>query len=317
MLRACRFGPTWLGLVFVAAVAGAGGCVDGFRGSNVQVDFSFGVPAQASPGTMPPNKLPSSTHYQLVAISNDGATESSFVVQQFEIHPIVDLASPCFIDVDNARFPGLHVSQYRAKIEEVTGITDVANPPASASMADQIDAATAIQRQANVMSLASDMGIKVVTSASAGTYAAVDADCAGSGLPPATCIDDASNARRLRLCREAWKADPALFEGTDRVLTAPLNGTTFGFVVGLNPINMAPVGGAQFFVDEALGGIDAYAVYFQTDGIDTDLGTLELSGTPTSPTRGVKHVHLTSPVSPNITAEMAVFEDLGEDDTHF
>jgi hypothetical protein len=101
------------------------------------------------------------------------------------------------------------------------------------------------------------------------------------------------------------------------VLTAPLSGTTYGFVVGANPINLAPVGGAQFFVDEALGGFDEYALYFQTDNVTTDLGTLVLSGRPTSPTRGVRHVRMTSPTSPNFVADLAVFEDLDEDDTHF
>ncbi len=302
---------------YLCAVVCLAGCVDGFRGSNVQIDFSFATPAQASPGTMPATRLPAASHYALVAIREGTDTESTFVVQNFEIHPIIDLASPCFIDAgENVRFPGLHVSQYRAKIEEVTGITDVANPPPGASMNDQIDAATAIQRMTNVMALASEAGIKVVTSASPGGYPAVDADCTGAGLPPPTCIDEASNARRLAICKAAWHADPTLFEGTDRVLTVPLNGTTFGFVVGLNPINMAPVGGAQFFVDEALGGTDEYAIYAQADDA-TDLGTLMLDGRPTSPTRGVRHVHLTSPTTPAITAEMAVFEDLGEDDTHF
>ena len=301
-----------------AVVVVCAGCVDGFRGSNVQADLSFATPAQAPAGSMPkPTQLPTNTHYRLYAITEGEASESAFEVQRFEVRTIVDLTSPCFIDAaPNARFPGLHVTQYRAKIEEVTGITDIANPPSTASDQDRIDAATAIQRQSNVNALAGDSGIKVVVSASANEYPAVDTNCDGTGLPPRTCIDDVSNSRRLAQCKAAWKADPTLYEGTDRVLTAPLNGTTFGFVVGLNPINMAPVGGAQFFVDEALGGSDEYAIYIQTDGVEDSLGTLFLSGRPTSPTRGVRHVHMTSPTSP-LTAELAVFEDLGEDDTQF
>ncbi len=296
-----------------------GGCVDGFRGSNVQIDLSPATPAQASPGTTPrPGQLPADVHYRLFAIQEAADRAHLFEIQRFEIHSIVDTSSPCFIDVGaHVRFPGLQVTRYSAKIEEVTGITDIANPPPGASEQDQIDAATAIQRMSNVMRLASDTGIKVVTSASTSTYPAVDADCTGSGLPPPTCIDDDANARRLAICQDAWRADPTLFEGTDRVLTAPLNGTTFGFVVGLNPINLAPVGGAQFFVDEALGGTDAYAIYIQQDRIEDAPGTLVLAGRPTSPTRGVRHAHLTSPVSPNQSADLAVFEDLGEDDVHF
>lgn len=297
----------------------ATGCVDPFRGSNVQIDLSFATPAQAAPGATPgANQVPANTHYRLVAIQEASDREYVFEVQRFEVHRIVDPTSPCFIDVgEHVRFPGLHVTQYRAKIEEVTGITDVTNPPPGASEADKIDAATAIQRMANVAALGGDSGIKVVTTVSTSTYPEVDADCSGGGLPPAACIDDASNARRLRICQAAWAADPALFEGTDRVLTSPLNGTTYGFVVGLNPINLAPVGGAQFFVDEALAGTDEYALFLQEDGVEDALGTLVLSGRPASPTRGVRHVRMTSPSSPTFTADLAVFEDLGEDDVHF
>lgn len=304
---------------YLCAVVVVCGCVDGFRGSNVQIDMSFATPAQAPAGATPrPTQLPSNTHYRLVAITEEDGRENTFEVQRFEVHSVVDPTSPCFIDAgENVRFPGLHVTRYAAKIAEVTGITDIANPPPGASENDQIDAATAIQRMGNVGQLAGDMGVKVLTTASAGGYPAVDADCDGSGLPPAMCMDDASNARRLQICRDAWKADPLLFEGTDRVLTSPLNGTTFGFVVGLNPINMAPVGGASFFVDEALGGTDEYAIFVQQDGVEDSLGNLILEGRPTSTTRGVRHVHMTSPTSPLITADLAVFEDLGEDDTHF
>jgi hypothetical protein len=100
------------------------------------------------------------------------------------------------------------------------------------------------------------------------------------------------------------------------VLTAPLGGVTHGMVDGRNPINMAPVGGAQFFLDEALDDIDAYAIYTQADGMDTP-GTQLLFGRPTMQTRGVLHVHLVSPADPALTAELAVFADLGQDDVHF
>jgi hypothetical protein len=84
----------------------------------------------------------------------------------------------------------------------------------------------------------------------------------------------------------------------------------------MNPINLAPIGGAQFFVDEAVGSMDAYAIYYQRDDMD-DPGNLLLYGTPTYPTRGISHVHLTSTTNPLLTADMAVFVDLGEDDVHF
>ena len=171
---------------------------------------------------------------------------------------------------------------------------------------------------ANVAALGGAMGIKVVSSASTSTYPQVSTVCNGPSdqIPAPTCTDEASNQLRLRLCQAAWEADSALFEGTDRVLTAPLNGTTNGMVLGLNPINMAPVGGAQFFVDNALENVDAYAIYVQMDGLDSP-GMQLFFGRPTMVTRGVSHVHLTSPLSPMLTSEMAVFADLGQDDVHF
>ncbi len=309
----------------------SGGCVDGFRGSNVQIDLSPGTPVQASAGVAPgPGELPSNLHFRIYAIDQGidclgpapglPSVDCSrlFEIQRFEIHKIVDVLSPCFIDVgSNVRFPGLHVSQFGEAVAKDTGIDDIANPPPGATEQQRIDAATALQRMANIDALGGSTGIKVVSSASASTYPEVDADCDGTGLPPPICTELEHNARRLAICEAAWRADPDLFEGTDRVLTAPLNGTTFGMVDGVNPISPAPIGGAQFFVDEALETIDEYAIYFQADGV-AEPGTIMLTGTPTNPTRGVRHVHMTSPLLPTIvTAELAIFADLGEDDVHF
>jgi hypothetical protein len=212
----------------------------------------------------------------------------------------------------------LHVSEYATKIAEDTGIADIANPPANATEEQKQRMATAVQRMRNVAALGGATGLKVVTSVSTAGYPGVAPACTGAGslIPPSNCTDEASNQLRLTLCQAAWSADPNLFEGTDRVLTAPLNGVTRGMVLGLNPINMAPVGGAGFFVDESLDNVDAYAIYTQVDGMDTP-GTQLFFGRPTMPTRGVSHVHLTSPLSPQLTSEMAVFANLGEDDVHF
>jgi len=303
------------------------GCVDELRGSNVQFDFSPSMPVQASafraPGAM---ELPNNVHFTLYAFSetDDGGNVIGrlFELQRFEVHHIVDLDSPCFIDVgEHVPFPGLHVSQFAAHMKETTGIDDVANPPPGASERDQIEVATAIQRQANVALLAGDDGPKVITSWTTYAYPAVGADCNdASGIPPATCTDDASNERRLAMCAAAWddtQNDHLYYEGTDLVLTAPLDGITYGFVDGMNPINLAPVGGAQFFVDEQLTGFAGFAVYWQRDDAPPgDLGTQLLFGRPTEPTRGVIHVHMTSLVS-SVTAELAIFANLDEDDVHF
>ena len=314
---------TRLTITSIAAVITSGGCVNGFRGSEVQLDLSPGMPAQAKfMGPLGPTDLPANTHFALYAIQEDAAGDRLFLLTNFEVHRIVDTTSPCFIDAgDHVPHPGLHVASYAAKIAEDTKITDLANPPPTATEQQKIEMATAVQRMMNVGALGSDVGIKVVTSASTADYTnyyAVATDCTGSAelIPPAMCIDDASNERRLQQCQTVWGHEHDLFEGTDRVLTSPLNGETHGMVDGRNPINMGPVGGAQFVVDQALDNIDAYAIYTQIDDGPTP-GTQLLFGRPTMATRGVIHVHLANTSTPLLTAEMAVFADLGQDDVHF
>jgi hypothetical protein len=303
----------------VLAAVGAG-CVDGFRGSNVQIDLSPGTPVQAHVmGAQAMGEIPVNSHFTIYAIQEDATQSRLFEIARFELHRIVDVTSPCFIDTgDHVLHQGLHVSQYATKIAEDTGIADYRNPPPTATEQQKLMMGTAVQRMANVAALGGPAGIKVVTSASSTVYPAVASSCTGpqEQIPPPNCTDEASNQLRLRLCQAAWQADEALFEGTDRVLTAPLNGVTHGTALGLNPINMAPVGGAQFFVDNPLIDIDAYAIYVQTDGVD-QLDTPLYFGRPTMVTRGVSHIHLTSPMFPQLTSEMAVFADLGEDDVHF
>lgn len=290
------------------------GCIDELQGSNIQVDFSPAMPVQASPyaAAPGPGELPANAHFTLYAFS-DGFDEAGnpvghlFELQRFEIHRIVDLQSPCFIDVgDRVPFPGLHVSQYADTVQAQAG-------------ADDIDVGTAMQRQLNVSALASEMGPKVVSSASPGSYGPIAADCTDtSGFPPASCTDAESNRRRLDMCNSAWRADEAYFEGTDRILTAPLNGTTHGMVTGMNPVNLAPIGGAQFFVDEALDDAGGFAIYTKTDDAPADtLGELLLFGRPEAATRGVIHVPMTSLVSPSVTATLAIFANIHEDDVHF
>jgi hypothetical protein len=306
----------------LAAMLGAmlGGCVEGFRGSNVQLDLFPGTPSQAPIGAVPGMfEIPANSHFTLHAIREDGTQSRTSELVQFEIHRIVDLTSPCFIDVgDRVPHPGLHVTAYATRIAQDTGITDPANPPPTATAEQRTQMETALLRMNNVMALGSALGIKAVTSASTAVYPAVAADCAGPAdqIPPAMCIDDASNQRRLQLCQDTWRANPTMWEGTDRVLTAPLAGTTHGMMVGRNPINMAPVGGAQFFVPEALGDADAYAITFEIEGAPVPPTQLYF-GRPTMPTRGVSRIHFTSPLNPMLFSEMAVFADLGRDDVQF
>jgi hypothetical protein len=284
------------------------------------MDLATATFANASVGAVPRStQLPANAHYTLYGVQTAADRERLFELEKFEIHTIVDISSPCFIDVgDHVPHPGLHVSQFAAMIAADTNIPDYENPPPGATDQDKILAATAAQRMLNVAALGGDGGIKAVVSASVGGYPPVAADCTISPtqIPPPMCTDDASNKHRLEMCQSAWAADPNLWEGTDRVLVAPLAGTTYGLVDGMNPINLAPVGGAQLFVDEAVSTMDAFAIYWQTDD-KADPGNLLLYGTPTHPTRGVSHVHLTSAANPLLTADMAIFADLGQDDVHF
>lgn len=316
------------------------GCVDPFAGSNVQFDFSRAMPSQAAPGVTPDTtQLPSNTHFTFYAFELDPMAGRLFAVQDFEVHPVVDLNSPCYIDVgDHVEHPGLHVSQYEKVIDADVGIPDYTMPPASATELDKEKAGTAHKRMENIGKLLGSTGMPmfVISSASAAQYdpAMVDTGCTDTAkIPAPTCTDEASNKRRLELCQKFWSDHPEFYEGTDRVLTAPLSGTMHGMVDGTNAINSAPVGGSQFFVDEALAGFDGFAVYWQYDDANGDgkpdypasvpadqqtvAGTLLLFGKPTMPTRGVMHVQMSSPISRSLTAELAIFANLNQDSTHF
>ena len=195
-------------------------------------------------------------------------------------------------------------------------------------------ATTAHQRMDNITAARADDGLKAVTSASTATYPAVATDCTDtSKIPPPTCTDDAANKRRLDMCQAFWKTNPGFFEGTDRVLTSPLSGTTHGMVDGRNPINQSPVGGAQFFVDEALAGFDGFALYWQFDDADGERHarlSRRIPRRPEAPRRAAASVRNADdgdarrharphdqPRSPPLTAELAIFANLDQDSTHF
>lgn len=317
MRRATRL--TGIGVAAVALV----GCVDGFRGSNLQLDLTQAMQLQARAFAPPiANELPANTHYAIYAVQQGSAQDRLFELAQFEIHRAVDLSSPCFIDVgEHVPYPGLPVVAFAQRVAVDTGIVNPNNPPATATEEQKTLAASANRRAAYVATILGVDGtpVRAVTSASAATYGPIGTTCPGTGneFPASTCYDDASNQRRLALCQEAWKANPDLFEGTDRILTAPLNGATRGFVdVPANGGAIPPIGGAQFFVPQALDHVDAFAIYLQTDNA-TDVGTQVLFGKPTGQTRGVLHVHMTNATNAALTAELAVFTDLGQDNVQF
>lgn len=323
------------------ALAGAAGCVQPFDGSNLQIDFGAGVQPAASAGQTPrPDQPPADTHFVLYAadlvLDDTGAiTESfQFALTEFQIRPVIDRTSPCFIELEETRFPGLHVTQVLAKVQEVTGVTDPFAP--GLPSADVTDVLNAGRRMDNLPLLES--ALKTVTSHQPFHYPATapPASCppaSSEALPDPGCTDDLSNAQRLRLCRALWADHPDRYEGSDKVFTLPLNGHYLGMVEGTNPINQGFVGGSSIFVDENLVGHEAYLINWQYDDLDGDgspdfpaslpaaerssTGYTYLVGRPQSITRGVVTVPMHHPTNPSINAELAIIPNLGHDDVHF
>jgi len=344
----------------VVLVSGLGvtGCVEPFAGSNLQMDFSEGVQTNPRPGaTLNPGQPAVDSHYvfyasQLVyqtdgngdpVLDGDGdpIVEQAYLyeVQRFEIHPVIDRTSPCFIDIEDTRYPGIHVTQYSTRLRRDLAVTDPYDP--SVPRNDAIDVLTADQRNVNLAAL--ERALKAVTSASDFRYSdltAVGTQCVEDGgssteFPPITCDGDQSNAVRLSLCQEAWAREDAqgFYEGSDKVFTLPLNGKLFGMVEGMNPINDGFVGGSGMYVDEDLAGMDAYLINWQYGDLDHDgqpdypstvpadqqypSGYTYLQGTPIHVTRGVINVEMYNLDSSQVSAQVAIFPNLGTDDVHF
>ena len=327
-----------------ALILGSSACVDAFSGSDVQIDFASAVPRAALPGeTAAHEQPPQDTYYILWAsqqsLGPDGKPDTTYLfdVQHFEIKRLIELSSPCFIELEKSRFPGLHVTQYATKISQQTGITDPLNPPNGASQGDITDVIDAQRRMAFLGPLQNT--VKIVTDVSAAGYDAPETTCvednAGvdqSKFPPAKCIGEQSNANRLKLCRAFWTAHPEYYEGNDKTFTAPLNGKLHGMVEGINPIDSGFLGGSEFFVDSVLDS-QAYLITWQYKDKNGDgtpdfpdpapppdeqkIGHLLMEGTPVHEARGVTNVSLFDPVATPIAAQMAIFPDLANDGTHF
>lgn len=338
----------WLGLVMGVFCLPA--CIEPNSGSNVQFDFAEDVQIAALAGGTPePEQPPTDTYYALWAadyvyrdldgdgqpdldMNNEPLVDQAFLfeVQRFEIRRLIDRDSPCFIDIEGAPFPGIHVTQHGAKMRLVKGVTNPFDPQVPYN--DAVDVLTADRRMELLPRLESEL--KAVTSMSTYRYPATTAagECGGSvgGIPHPTCLDDESNALRLRLCKEQWAAaGPDLYEGSDKVFTLPLNGLFYGMVEGTNPINDGFVGGAGVYVDENLTGFDSYVVNWQYKDLDGDgapdapagmesvTGFPYLSGPAERITRGVINATLRNPNVNQIRGVLAVFPNLADDDVSF
>jgi hypothetical protein len=343
----------------------ATGCLEPFAGSSLQANISGTV---APEGTHESGILfdgsarpPANTYYTWYAVDEiyqrdaegkivrdgDGnpVVETAYVfeVAKFEIKPVVDVSSPCFIELPNTaepNIPGLHATQFMNAMSQRTGITDPLNPPADAPEGDIIDMLGAQRRMGLLGPLATQ--VKAITSFpddSAGypQYPPVADTCVEDDpgydraeIPPPNCINEESNALRLELCQAFWDAHPFYYEGSDKVFTLPLNGQFLGVVTGVNPVNQGFLGGSSMFVDPDLSGIDVLMMNYQYKDLDGDgqpdypagvepseLGFHFMSGRPESRTRGVINFSIRHFFISRISAEVAVFPDLDSDDVNF
>jgi hypothetical protein len=346
------------------------GCVEPLKGSNVQMDLAEGVPAVADPGvTTPlPGQAPGDTFFTLYAadyeyIDADGdgrpdvdmngeeliAQAYLFEVQRFEIRKLIDTDSPCFIDLPGGAgiegrtsFPGIHVTQHARRTRDVLGLT-LTDDPLDENLVTYDEAVIVLTADRRVDLLDRlENELKAVTSSDAtveagrgdfrypGTSAA--GVCGGNltEIPHPECMDDESNALRLRMCQDLWtQAGPDFYEGSDKVFTLPLNGKFFGLVEGMNPINAGFVGGAGFYVDENLVGFDGWLLNYQwkdyggdgvpdaPSGMESVIGQPYMFGRSETHARGVISATFRHATEGTVRGELAVFPELGDDSVQF
>lgn len=363
-LAACR---RWPGLV--VGVLCLPGCIEPLRGSNVQVDLAEGVPAVADRGVTPlAGQAPPDTFFTLYAADYeyidadaDGRPDVDmngeeliaeaylFEVQRFEIRKLIDTDSPCFIDLPGGAgiegrtvFPGIHVTQHARRTREVFGLTLTDDPldEALVTYDEAVIILTADRRVTLLPRLENELKAVASTDATVeagradfqypGTSAAGVCGGALTEIPHPECMDDESNALRLRMCRDIWnQAGPDFYEGSDKVFTLPLNGKFFGLVEGMNPINDGFVGGAGFYVDENLVDFDGWLINYQWKdlngdgtpdapaGMESVIGQPYLFGRSEIHTRGVVNSTFRHATELTVRGELAVFPDLGSDSVQF
>jgi hypothetical protein len=351
---------------FVVGVLSLSACVEPFRGSSVQIDFNDVMSAVAERGTMPaPGQAPPDTFfilyaadYKYVDADGDGHDDLDangeplieeaylYEVQRFEVRKLIDLSSPCFIDLPGGAgiegqtvFPGLHVTQHAAKTRAVQEVTDPLDPSVPYDKAvivltadRRVDLLDDLERELKAV-VSSDATVEpgVADFQYPATAAAGMCPPGANDIPHPTCTDDESNAQRLRICQDLWAvAGPNWYEGSDKVFTLPLNGNLNGFVEGMNPVNQVGlIGGASFYVDENLVGHDAYVLNYQWkdfngDGapdapanMASDIGQPFMFARSKHFSRGVTNGTFRHATVSNLQAELAVFPDLGDDSVQF
>lgn len=287
------------------ALALAGACVEPFPGSSINMTFDPGVHRAGDTEITTDGQPPVNTFYAFYAVQvfeDDTGTRSyHFEVQRFEIKPLINMASPCFVELDDGSspFPGIHVTRVLERYQNEYGITDPLNPPDTATEGEIIDVLTAVERMDVLPRLQGQ--VKAVVGFSDNLPVGlhpdfpVAPDCAAASadaglIPPPQCgvtaDEDDLNLQRLTVCRQYWEADQerarqqnaanypgysdGTYEGSDKVFTLPLNGRWRGSVTGSNPKNAGFLSGAQWYAPNPLdpGSFDAFVMRWQYKDID-------------------------------------------------
>lgn len=290
----------------------AGGCVDNFDGSKIELYLHGGVQV---PGDNPSGngRPPSDTHYSIY-VSKETAV---FFIIDFDIRPVIDVGDPCFIEEEGSRFQGLHSTKIVQKL------TEAAMADGNVSNQEAGDIAAAQIRVANMGLLQSTL--KAFTAHEAGLSNAILAPDLAA-VPPADAIDDATNAQRLAACKQIWSKHSGYYVGTDKVLTIPLNGTYYGLVEGTDPRNNAFLGGGSVTTKDSFPQFDAFRVNWAfNDPNDpraanfppSTIGYHYMAGAPIERVRGVINVTIENEDFSQIAGEVSIYTDLGEDDVQF
>lgn len=303
-------------LIPVTALALTSACVESFSGS--WMEFELGVGVHVPEGDFPGNgQPPSGTHYEFWVVTGNNA----FKMAEFQVVPVIDPAFPCFIEDEETRYPGLHSTMI---LDRVKADSNLANP-STAELGRLADAQVREENQGKV-----EAGLKAVVVYDSGVDPATLTALAAS-VPAKEMIDDAANAQRRKICQDFYGAHPNFYVGNDRVYSLPLNGVFLGLVKGTNPINAAPVGGAGMASPVSLASFDELWVNWQFNDLNdprienfmgrgygkSATGYHYLRGRPQKRTRDIINVPLTNAQFPSITAEVAIYPAIQDDDVHF
>jgi hypothetical protein len=287
-------------------------CVNNFEGSKIELLLHGGVDVPGDPAAN--GRPPSDTHYEMWVVRD----QSAFHIADFEIHPVISSADPCFIEEPGARFAGLHSTQIKNKLVAVA--TDGGRTPTAQDATDIEIAKVRVSYQPQL-----EAALKVFTAHEPGltqaTITALTAD-----VPAANRIDDASNAERLAKCQAIWRQHPGYYVATDKVLTIPLNGTYYGIVEGTDPRNMALLNGGSIDVPASFPKFDVLRISWDwNDPNDprkanyppSSTGHYYMAGVPVMIVRGVINVSMVNEDFGRIAGEASIYTDLGRDDVHF